>query len=183
MGKENLLAGHEIEKIEETFEINEKLIISEETYLKGFLEQARNVRQMAVKHMEKEPNEIIIQTSQIWKNKMARIGLEVQASGEKINLAFNKFQEEPFWNDETIRAEASKLWKKKMLPQLFKWNPSQKEMLTLNLDEYSILQKSSEFISDQLGLQIVQVLMAGEDEDEGSKSKFAFPLEPGVIFR
>ena len=96
LGKENLLAGHEIEKIEETFEINEKLIISEETYLKGFLEQARNVRQMAVKHMEKEPNEIIIQTSQIWKNKMARIGLEVQASGEKINLAFNKFQKSLF---------------------------------------------------------------------------------------
>ena len=137
---------------------------------------------MAVKHMEKEPNEIIIQTSQLWKNKMARIGLEVQASGEKINLAFNKFQEEHFWNDEAIRAEASKLWKKKMLPQLFKWNSSQKEMLILNLDENSILQKSAEFISDQLGLQIVQVLMAGE-EDEGGKSKFAFPLEPGVIFR
>ena len=183
LGRENLLAGHEIEKIEETLQINEKLIISEETYLKGFLEQARNVRQMAVKHMEREPNEIIIQTSQLWKNNMARIGLEVQASGEKINLAFNKFQEEHFWKDEAIRAEASKLWKKKMLPQLFKWNPSQKEMLILNLDENSILQKSSEFISDQLGLQIVQVLMAGEDEDEGGKSKFAFPLEPGVIFR
>ena len=139
--------------------LDEKLTLSEETYLKGFLDQARNVRQMAVKHMEKEPNEIIIQTSQLWKNKMARIGLEVQASGEKINLAFNKIQETNFWKDEIIRAEASKLWKKKMLPQLFKWNPSQKEMLILNLDENSILQKSAEFISDQLGLQIVQVLI------------------------
>ena len=39
---------------------------------------------MAVKHMEKEPNEIIIQTSQIWKNKMARIELEVQAQEKKL---------------------------------------------------------------------------------------------------
>jgi len=136
---------------------------------------------MAVKHMEKEPNEIIIQTSQLWKNKMAKIGLEVQASGEKINFAFNKIQKENFWNDEIIRAEASKLWQKKMLPQLFKWKPNQKEMILSGLDENKVLQDAVEFISNELRLQKIGILRSGEKQSE--KSKFSFPLEPGITFQ
>ena len=46
---------------------------------------------------------------------MAKIGLEVQVSGEKINSAFAKIQKQDFWKDEKIQAEASQLWKKKGL--------------------------------------------------------------------
>ena len=183
LGKNNLLAGHIIGDNEIKLNSNDTLVIAEEQYIKGFLEQARNVRQMAIKHMENPPTEIIIQTSQSWKNKMAKIGLEVQASGHPIKSAFIEIQKQEFWNDESIHEEASQLWKKKMLSQLFKWNPSQKQMITLNLDENKVLQNSAEFISNQLELQMVRVLHAGEGEDEGGKSKFAFPLEPGVVFR
>ena len=182
LGKNNLLAGHIIADKEIELNSSDTLVIAEEQYIKGFLEQARNVRQMAIKHMENPPTEIIIQTSQSWKNKMAKIGLEVQASGQPIKSAFIEIQKQEFWNDELIREEASQLWKKKMLSQLFKWNPSQKQMITLDLDENKVLQNSAEFISNQLELQIVRVLRAGEGEDEGGKSKFAFPLEPGVVF-
>ena len=100
--------------------------------------------------MEQKPNEIIIQTSEIWKNKMAKIGLEVQISGEKINTAFSIIQQQEFWNDDRIRGEASQLWKKKMLPQLFKWTPLQKKMINLNLDENKVLQESAEFIRGKI---------------------------------
>ncbi|CAI8252931.1 MAG: Leucine--tRNA ligase subunit alpha [Methanobacteriota archaeon] len=183
LGKETLLAAHEIENVNFELSSNELLILSEEEYLKSFLEQARNVRQMAIKHMKQKPNEIIIQTSEIWKNKMAKIGLEVQISGEKINTAFSIIQQQEFWNDDRIRGEASQLWKKKMLGQLFKWKTIQKQMILSDLDENKVLQNAAEFISDELELQIIHVLRAGEGEEELSKSKFAFPLEPGVIFR
>lgn len=183
IGKRNLLAGHEIREIEVELNSNEILILSEEEYLKNFLEQARNVRQMAIKHMDDKPNKIIIQTSEIWKNEMAKIGLEVQASGEKINTAFTKIQESEWWKDELIRTQASQLWKKKMLGQLFKWKSVQKQMILIGLDENKILQNAAEFISIELELTTIQVLRAGDSEDEESKSKFAFPLEPGVIFR
>jgi len=183
IGKENLLAGHEIGEIEVELNSNERLILSEEEYLKSFLEQARNVRQMAIKHMDNKPTELIIQTSEIWKNEMAKIGLEVQASGEKINSAFTKIQESEFWKDEKIRTQASQLWKKKMLGQLFKWKSIQKQMILIGLDENKILQNAAEFISEELELRAIHVLRAGDSEDEEGKSKFAFPLEPGVVFR
>ena len=56
-------------------------------------------------------------------------------------------------------------------------------MILSDLDENKVLQNAAEFISDELELQIIHVLRAGEGEEELSKSKFAFPLEPGVIFR
>ena len=74
------------------------------------------------------------------------------------------------------------LWKKKMLGQLFKWKTIQKQMILSDLDENKVLQNAAEFISDELELQIIHVLRAGE-EGVDSKSKFAFPLEPGVVFR
>ena len=70
-----------------------------------------------------------------------------------------------------------------MLGQLFKWKTIQKQMILSDLDENKVLQNAVEFISDELELQIIHVLRAGEGEEELSKSKFAFPLEPGVIFR
>jgi len=183
LGKDNLLAGYEIRDSDFKLSSDERLIISEEEYIKGFLEQARNVRQMAIKHMDKVPTEIIIQTSETWKTTMAKIGLEVQASGEKINSAFAKIQKQDFWKDEKINVEASQLWKKKMVGQLFKWKTIQKQMILTDLNENKVLQNAAEFISDELELQIIHVLRAGEGDEEISKSKFAFPLEPGVVFR
>ena len=183
LGNQQLLAEYEISDLNTELNLDEKLIIAEETYLKGFLEQSRNVKQMALKHMDKRPTEIVIETSQTWKHRMAKIGLEVQFSGDSIKDAFNLIQKEVFWNDQAIREEASRLWKKKMLPQLFKWKPSQKEMILLDLDENKVLQNAALFISEELELQKIHILKAGEEEGVDSKSKFAFPLEPGVVFR
>ena len=94
-----------------------------------------------------------------------------------------KIQKQDFWQDEKIRIEASNLWKKKMLGQLFKWKTIQKQMILTDLNENKVLQNAAEFISEELELQTIQVLRAGEPDDEISKSKFSFPLEPGVVFR
>ena len=56
-------------------------------------------------------------------------------------------------------------------------------MILLDLDENKVLQNAALFISEELELQKIHILKAGEEDGVDSKSKFAFPLEPGVVFR
>ena len=177
----DLLAGHVITAPFESEEGDEKILL-EEQYLRSFLEQARSVREMALKHMDGEPTDIVIQTAQAWKSDMALTGLTVQASDDNIKTAFGQFQSKPYWQDEEIRAQVGTLWKKKMLPQLFKWTPNQKSMITIGLNETDVLTRGAHFICTELGLASLSVYPAGEGDDAGGKARFAFPLEPGVAF-
>jgi len=180
-GREGLLAGHVISE-DFGMEDGDEAILLEEQYLRSFLEQARSVREMALRHMDGEPSEMVVQTAPDWKHDMARTGLEVQASGESIKTAFGLLQSRSYWDDDEIRAQVGDLWKRKMLPQLFRWNPSQKAMIASGLDEATVLAGSAGFICAELGLSALSVHVAGEGEDVGGKARFAFPLEPGVAF-
>ena len=54
-------------------------------------------------------------------------------------------------------------------------------MILSGLDENKVLQDAVEFISNELRLQKIGILRSGEKQSE--KSKFSFPLEPGITFQ
>ena len=55
-------------------------------------------------------------------------------------------------------------------------------MLKANLNEVEILRDVIDFIGDELGVNEVNIYLAGDGEDIGGKAKFAFPSEPGIAY-
>ena len=180
LGEKELIASQEIKEIDRELSSDEE-ILAKEVYLKSLLEKARNVKQMAMKHLDNEPNEIVIQTVSEWKLDVACTGLEIQSSGENVKAAMSVLMKKPYAQDSTIKGEIAKLWKK-IMPQLFKWTPEQKKLVSMKLDEVGVIVKASDFICKELNLSALTVYVAGQGEDVGGKAKFAFPLEPGIAF-
>ena len=180
LGETELIASQTIDEIVEEIE-DDYQILAKEVYLRSLLEKARNVKQMAMKHLDSEPNEIIIQTVPTWKLDVACTGLEIQSSGGNIKSAMSILMAKPYAADNTIKGDIAKFWKKTM-PQLFKWTPEQKKLVSMKIDEVEVIVEASDFICKELNLSALTVYMAGEGEDVGEKAKFAFPLEPGIAF-
>ena len=178
--EKELIASQEIKDIDSELPDDEQ-ILAKEVYLRSLLEKARNVKQMAMKHLKNEPHEIVIQTVPKWKLDVACTGLEIQSNGENIKGAMSVLMKKPYAKDNQIKSDIAKLWKK-IMPQLFKWTPEQKKLVSMKIDEVKVILDASEFICKELGLSTLTVYVAGEGEDVGEKAKFAFPLEPGIAF-
>jgi hypothetical protein len=86
-----------------------------------------------------------------------------------------------FAHDAEIRKQVPAAWKR-VLKQLYRWSPNEKAVLNAALDEVDIIQTSADFIREELGVEELQVHLAGEGEDVGGKARFAFPSEPGIAY-
>ena len=86
-----------------------------------------------------------------------------------------------FAHDAEIRKQIPAAWKR-VLKQLYRWSPDEKAVLRAALDEIDIIQEASDFIQRELGVEKLQVQVAGEGEDVGGKARFAFPSEPGIAY-
>ena len=71
---------------------------------------------------------------------------------------------------------------KKMLPKVFKWSPEERTLILSELDETDLLMSISEFLGQQIGVEEVDVRIAGEGEDIGGRASFAMPLAPSIVF-
>ena len=87
----------------------------------------------------------------------------------------------PFAQDEKLRGIIPGAWKR-IMKQLYRWSPSERNVLKANLNEVEILRDVIDFIGDELGVNEVNIYLAGDGEDIGGKAKFAFPSEPGIAY-
>ena len=62
-------------------------------------------------------------------------------------------------NDEN-KGQVMGFWSKRMLPQVFKWDDDTREIILSKLSEFKVFSDRTEFISNELGLVRVEVIMA-----------------------
>jgi len=75
-----------------------------------------------------------------------------------------------------MRGEVIKLWRKRMLPMVFKWSDIHKALLLNGLDESRIINSAAEFLAAELEVKSVECSQAVE-------SSAAFPLKPSVHYQ
>ena len=80
------------------------------------------------------------------------------------------------------KGEVITFWRKKMLPQVFKWSDEERALLLGGLDESMILGTNSGFICTELELQEFTAWKFGDGEDVGGRGGSAFPLRPSLTF-
>ncbi len=156
-------------------------ILAHEIYLRQFLEVARNTKRMAERHLEQAPTKAITQTTDDWKTDLALSALRFIADGGDVKQFQKVLIAKPYAQGEQKGAVIT-FWRKKMLPQVFKWSDEERALLLGGLDESSILRLNSKFICAELELQEFVVWKFGESEDEGGRGGYAFPLRPSLTF-
>jgi leucyl-tRNA synthetase len=159
----------------------ESQLLAEQEFLVSFLESARSLKQLAERHMESTATCLTIQTAELWKGELCRIGLQLQTEGYNMRQALKVIMTREFAQDSVLRKAIPPVWKK-VLKHLFKWSDEEKELLQSSLDEANIITSNSEFICAELGLEQLQAYLAGAGEDVGGKARVAFPLQPGMVF-
>lgn len=156
-------------------------IIASETYLRNFLENARSTRKLAEKHIGSPPTKVIIQTTFEWKRTLAIDALKFLLAGGSVQNYQSEVTRIPIAQGE-MKGEVIGFWNKKLLPQLFKWSDSEKDILLNAGDEDGIISAASRFICKELNLLEINVWQAGEGEDIGGKANSAMPLRPSILF-
>ena len=177
LGNEDLVAGRVFET-PSPLTSEELAAIESETYLRSFLEQARKVSKVAVKHLGGNPQSATIHISRPWKRELARAAITHIDSGENVKSFVKILTNLPFAQGE-MRGEIIGFWGKRMLPQIFKWSDEEKAMICGSLDESSVLKEASTFICSDLGLNSIDV-EAGVDDVGRSSS--AIPLAPSIVY-
>ena len=177
MGNEDLIAGRTFTKPDDlTSEENSAL--EAETYLRSFLEQARKVAKVAVKHICGQPVSATVHTSRPWKRELAIAAINHVNSGGNVKAFASILANLPFVNSEN-KGEIMGFWGKRMLPQIFKWSDEEKAMIVGNLDEGSILSAASGFICSDLGLSSIDIESGIVDV---GRSSAAIPLAPSIVY-
>ena len=183
----DMLASHEM-----TFysgEGNDASILARESYLRGVIESARNLRGLAERHSDAEISGVVIQTAPSWK---------VELSREAVNLASEDFdfkakgqdhlKSMAIFENESLRGEIFQTWmaltmgSKKKRGRIHTWAEGEKELILSGLDESEVINSAADFIATVLEVNSVAAYPVGEGEDIGGKARFAFPLEPGIAF-
>jgi leucyl-tRNA synthetase len=183
----DMLATHEM-----TFysgEENDATILARESYLRGVIESARNLRGLAERHSDAEISGVVIQTAPSWK---------VELSREAVNLASEDFdfkakgqdhlKSMAIFENEALRGEIFQTWmaltmgSKKKRGRIHTWAEGEKELILSGLDESEVINSAADFIATVLEVNSVAAYPVGEGEDIGGKARFAFPLEPGIAF-
>ena len=177
LGNDDLVAGRVFTALEQLTQ-EELAAIEAETYLRSFLEQARKVSKVAVKHLGGDPESATVHISRPWKRELAQAAISHIKSGENVKTFVKVLTDLPFAQGEK-RGEIMGFWGKRMLPQIFKWSDEEKAMISGSLDEGAILSSASAFICSDLGLDSV-VVEAGFDDVGRSGS--AIPLAPSIVY-
>jgi len=177
MGNGDLIAGRTFTKPAELTS-NEKSALEAETYLRSFLEQARKVAKVAIKHIGGPPESATVHTSRPWKRELAIAAINHVNSGGNVKAFAGILAELPFVNPDN-KGEIMGFWGKRMLPQIFKWSDEEKTMICGNLDEGAILSAASGFICSDLGLSSIEIESGVIDV---GRSSAAIPLAPSIVY-
>ena len=177
MGNDDLIAGRTFTKPAELTS-DEKSALEAETYLRSFLEQARKVAKVAVKHIGGQPESATVHTSRPWKRELAIAAINHVNSGGNVKAFAGILAELPFVNPDN-KGEIMGFWGKRMLPQIFKWSDDEKTMICGNLDEGAILSAASGFICSDLGLSSIDIESGVVDV---GRSSAAIPLAPSIVY-
>ncbi len=183
----DMLAIHEMKFYSD--EGSDASILARESYLRGVIESARNLRGLAERHSDAEISGVVIQTAPSWK---------VELSREAVNLASEDFdfklkgqdylKSMAIFDNEALRGEIFQTWmaltmgSKKKRGRIHTWAEGEKELVSSGLDESEVINSAAGFIATALGVKSVIAYPVGEGEDIGGKARFAFPLEPGIAF-
>jgi leucyl-tRNA synthetase len=157
------------------------LSLSAEQYVRDVLEQARKVRVVAERHLGAPAVEATFVVSPAWKRTMAKAALSFIGEGGHPKKFNSLLQELPMAQGER-KGEMMGFWGKKMLPQVFKWDDSSKEVIVSSLDEASVLSAAHAFIAVELDLERVSVVVGESEEDTTGRSTSAMPLSPAVVY-
>ena len=183
----DMLATHEMKFY--SGEENYATILARESYLRGVIESARNLRGLAERHSDVEISGVVIQTAPSWK---------VELSREAVNLASEDFdfkakgqdhlKSMAIFENEALRGEIFQTWmaltmgSKKKRGRIHTWAEGEKDLILSGLDESEVINSAADFIATVLEVNSVVAYPVGEGEDIGGKARFAFPLEPGIAF-
>ena len=177
MGNDDLIAGRTFTKPADLTS-DEKSALEAETYLRSFLEQARKVAKVAVKHIGGQPESATVHTSRPWKRELAIAAISHVNSGGNVKAFASILAELPFVNPNN-KGEIMGFWGKRMLPQIFKWSDEEKTMICGNLDEGAVLSAASGFICSDLGLSSIDIESGVVDV---GRSSAAIPLAPSIVY-
>jgi leucyl-tRNA synthetase len=156
-------------------------VLAEEIFLQSILDQARQMKGLAERHLETEATSATIQCSEAWKGDLVRTGIELLESDFPMKQAMGEIMSRPFAQVGDVRGQVPGAWKR-IMKQMYKWSPTEREVLKKNLDEVEILKGATDFLINELGVNELHIYIAGEGEDVGGKAKFSFPAEPGIAY-
>ncbi len=180
LGNQNLISSHIVEELGEVDESGQRALDGE-TFLRMVLDDARERKHLAMRHLETPPSRLVLQTAHDWKNDLAISGIRYQQDGGDIKR-FQKVLETKPYAQGDMRGEVITTWRKRMLPMVFKWSPIHKGLLLNEIDETSVINAAKDFIAKELELQTVDCWQAGSGEDVGGKAATAFPLKPSILY-
>ena len=176
-GKEDLVASRVFDA-PKSLTAEELAALDDETYLRAFLEQARKVAKVATKHIGGPPQSAVVHIARPWRKELAQAAIAHLAQGENIKSFAGKLAELPFAQGE-MKGQVMGFWGKRMLPQVFKWSDSEKEMIVGSLDEATILNEASVFVCNELGLTSIDIEAGTADV---GRSGTAIPLAPSIVY-
>ncbi|MCH2646719.1 MAG: class I tRNA ligase family protein, partial [Candidatus Thalassarchaeum sp.] len=172
----DMLAIHEMKFYSD--EGSDASILARESYLRGVIESARNLRGLAERHSDAEISGVVIQTAPSWK---------VELSREAVNLASEDFdfklkgqdylKSMAIFDNEALRGEIFQTWmaltmgSKKKRGRIHTWAEGEKELVSRGLDESEVINSAADFIATALGVKSVIAYPVGEGEDIGGKAR------------
>jgi hypothetical protein len=106
---------------------------------------------------------------------LAISGVSFQLDGGDVKKFSKVIETKPYAQGE-MRGEVIKLWRKRMLPMVFKWSDIHKALLLNGLNESEVINSATGFLATELEVESVECSQAGE-------SSPAFPLKPSVLYQ
>ena len=164
-------------------------VLALENYIKDIISSGRNLRNLAERHSANEITRAVIQISPEWKRDLAseaialhKRGFDFKEKGQSHVKSLDAFK------DESTRGEVFQTWNsitiggKKTRGRIHTWLEGERNLISERVNEVDVIKENSDFIATSLGVESIEVFIAGEDEDVGGKARISFPLEPGIAF-
>jgi leucyl-tRNA synthetase len=187
MGGEGLLATHVLPEPDDSSQ--DAPVLAREAYLRNLIDSARNLRELAERHMEGTISQIVIQTTASWKSELARDALRLHSEDFDFRAGGQAhLQSLEIFENKALRGEIFQTWMalttggKKKRGRVHTWSIAERTLISGGLDETEIIEANSAFIAAALAVSSLEVYPVGEGEDVAGKASMAFPLEPGIAF-
>jgi leucyl-tRNA synthetase len=187
IGEGGLLATHVLPEPDDSSQ--DAPVLAREAYLRNLIDTARNLRELAERHIEGEISRIVIQTAASWKSELARDALRLHSEDFDFKARGQAYiQSLGIFENEALRGEIFQTWmalttgSKKKRGRVHSWSVAERTLISGGLDETVVIEGSSAFIAAALEVSSLEVYPAGEGDDVAGKASLAFPLEPGIAF-
>jgi len=187
MGGDGMLASHVLSELVESSQ--DAPALAREAYLRSLIDSARNLRELAERHSEREISRVVIQTAASWKSELARDALRLHSEDFDFKAGGQAHvQSLKIFENEALRGEIFQTWmalttgSKKKRGRVHSWSDGERALVSGELEETAIIAANSDFIASALGVTSLEVYPVGDGEDVAGKASVAFPLEPGIAF-